>query len=141
MPRQPRLDYHVGIHRNADPLYAFPRRRIVKHFVEPMPLRMSSLRSLGAYANVFALESFMDELAQAAGADPLEFRLAHLDDERGRAVLNAAAAEAGWRAKPRTSGSGMGIGFARYKNIAAYAAVIVALTVDDATAEIRLGAR
>ncbi|MEJ2737172.1 MAG: molybdopterin-dependent oxidoreductase, partial [Anaerolineae bacterium] len=66
---------HVGIHRNADPLYAFPRRRVVKHFVPDSPLRTSTLRGLGSYANVFAIESFMDELAHAAGIDPVEFRL------------------------------------------------------------------
>ena len=95
-PPRPILAYHVGIHRNADPLYAFPRRRIVKHFVANTPIRVSSLRALGAFANVFAIESFMDELAEAAGSDPLDFRLRHLDDERARAVLVAAAERAGW---------------------------------------------
>src|SRR5581483_9939786 len=80
----PLLRREVGLHRNAAPIYAFPRTRVVKHFVEAMPLRTSSLRSLGAYANVFAIESFMDELALAAGATPLEFRRRHLRDERAR---------------------------------------------------------
>ncbi len=137
-PTEPRRTAHVGSHRNADPLYAFPRRRVVKHFVEEMPIRVSALRSLGAYANVFAIESFMDELAAAAGADPLEFRLAQLGDERAREVLEAAAARAGWAQRGRDAGEGMGIGFARYKNVAAYAAVIVTATVDDATAQVRL---
>ena len=135
---QPMTVYHGGIHRNADPLYTIPRRRIVKHFVETMPLRTSSLRSLGAYANVFAIESFMDELAQAAGVDPLEFRLRHLEDERGRAVLTAAAERAGFRKQPRETGRGSGIAFARYKNQKAYAAVVVDVRVDDQTAEVAL---
>jgi len=132
------LVYHGGIHRNADPLYAEPQRRIVKHFIETTPLRTSSTRSLGAYANVFAIESFMDELAYAAGVDPLEFRLRHLDDGRARAVLSAAAERAGWAQRRREYGRGTGIGFARYKNQKCYAAVVVDLRVDLSTAEISL---
>ena len=70
---------HIGSHRNADPLYNFPQKRIVKHFVPDSPLRTSAMRGLGAYANVFAIESFMDELAHAAGIDPVAFRLRNLD--------------------------------------------------------------
>jgi len=55
-----------------------------------MPLRVSALRTLGAYMNIFAIESFMDELAAAARADPAEFRLRHLSDPRARAVIEAA---------------------------------------------------
>jgi len=134
----PMLAYHAGIHRNADPLYAIPRRRIVKHFIANTPLRTSSTRSLGAYANVFAIESFMDELAHAAGVDPLEFRLRGLDDPRARAVLEAAAERAGWSLRKKEYGRGSGIGFARYKNEKCYAAVIVALRVDPTTAQIIL---
>ena len=72
----------VGIHRNAWPIYALPDARVVKRFVADSPLRTSSLRSLGAHANVFAIEAFMDELAVAAGRDPVAFRLDHLDDSR-----------------------------------------------------------
>jgi len=137
---RPMLVHHGGVHRNADPLYAFPRRRIVKHFLAESPLRTSALRGLGAYANVFALESFMDELALAAGADPLEFRLRHLEDERARAVLRAAAERFGWARAPRPAGGGRGrgIAFARYKNQKSWAAVAVELSVDDARAQIRL---
>jgi len=134
---EPRLEAHAGIHRNADPLYAFPSKRIVKHFVENAALRVSSTRGLGAYANVFAIESFLDELALDAGRDPLEFRLAHLEDARARAVLEAAAARAGWR-RPAANGRGQGLGFARYKNSKCYAAVVVELEVDAASGAIRL---
>ena len=139
VPR-PALASHAGIHRNSDPLYTFPRRRIVKHFLPGAPFRTSALRSLGAYANVFALESFMDELAHAAAIDPLEFRLRHLDDARARDVLRAAAERFGWqsRAPGGHSGRGRGLAFARYKNQKCWCAVAVELSVDDARAAIRL---
>jgi nicotinate dehydrogenase subunit B len=131
---------HVGLHRNADPLYAFPRRRIVKHFVPDTPLRTSALRSLGAFANVFAIESFMDELAHAAGADPVEFRLRHLADERARAVIEAAAEKAGWKVGQRLQGEGRGRGvaFAQYKNRQSYIALIVELSVNPDSGHVRL---
>jgi nicotinate dehydrogenase subunit B len=135
---RPWLGYQTGIHRNADPLYAVPNRRVVKHFVETTTVRVSALRSLGAFTNVFAIESFMDELAAAAGADSVEFRLSYLEDERARAVLTTAAERIGWAARSDEFGRGTGIGFARYKNLHSYAAVAVELTVDDATAEIEL---
>ncbi|MGB6539014.1 MAG: molybdopterin cofactor-binding domain-containing protein [Xanthobacteraceae bacterium] len=122
----------AGIHRNAFPYYSFPRPRVVKHLVRDMPLRTSTLRSLGTYANVIAIETTMDELARAAKIDALEFRLRHLIDERAHAVLNAAAERAQWgRANPRAD-TGRGLAFARYNNLKAYAAVIVDLRVDDA---------
>jgi CO/xanthine dehydrogenase Mo-binding subunit len=117
-----------GAERNAIPLYDFPSRRIVNHRLLTMPIRTSALRSLGAFANVFAIESFMDELAAERGEDPLAFRLRHLSDPRGRAVLEAAAARAGWSA--RRAGDGRGIGFARYKGAGAYCAVVAEIEGD-----------
>ena len=125
---------HVGIHRNADPLYVFPQKRIVAHFVADSPLRTSSLRGLGSYANVFAIESFVDELAHAAGVDPVEFRLRYLEDERARVVVEAAAEKAG----PRPDGLGRGVGFARYKNRQLYMAAVVDLSVNRASGHVRL---
>ena len=132
---QPAMVRHVGIHRNLDPLYNFADRRLVKHLVRGMPLRTSALRALGAYANVFAIESFMDELAEATGQDPVEFRLRHLDDDRAAAVLTAAADRV--RDWGETPGRGTGIAFAQYKNIQTYAAVGIEVEVTDA-AEVRL---
>src|SRR5262249_62417502 len=95
------------------------------HFCQDMPIRVSALRTLGAYANVFALESFMDELAAAAGADPIAFRLAHMKDPRARAVIEAVAKKAAWKAGEKGDGSrGRGIAFAKYKNLACYVAVV-----------------
>ncbi len=136
-PPQPSMGTHSGIHRNLDPIYDFPDRRLVKHLVRDMPLRTSSLRTLGAYANVFAIESFMDELAEAAGADPVAFRLRYLGDDRARAVLDAAANGLGWDRPPTVNGRGRGIAFARYKNAKTYAAVAIELEVTD-DAQVRL---
>ena len=80
-----------GGDRNSIPLYEFPNQKIVHHFIPEMPIRVSALRTLGAYANVFAIESFMDEMAALAKADPVAFRLAHLKDPRAKAVLEKVA--------------------------------------------------
>jgi CO/xanthine dehydrogenase Mo-binding subunit len=115
-----------GLTRNAVPGYDIPALRVRGHRLVQPALRTSALRSLGAYANVFAIESFMDELALAAGRDPLEFRLAHLSDPRARDVLTAAADLAGWGG-PTGDDRGLGIGFARYKTVGAYCAVVAAV--------------
>ncbi|MGE5128973.1 MAG: molybdopterin cofactor-binding domain-containing protein [Sphingomonadaceae bacterium] len=109
-----------GGDRNAVPIYDFPRQEVVYHFLPEMPLRVSALRALGAFANVFAIESMMDEIARGIGADPVELRLRHLADGRAQAVLRAAVQAAG--TKP--GGMGRGLGFARYKNLSAYCAVV-----------------
>jgi CO/xanthine dehydrogenase Mo-binding subunit len=114
-----------GSHRNAIPIYDFPNEKVSNHLIPDPPLRSSALRGLGSQANVFAIESFMDELALTAGADPVEFRLRHLKDPRGRAVIEKVAAMANWKAGSKGTGTkGRGIGFARYKNGAGYMAMI-----------------
>ena len=128
-----------GSDRNAIPLYDFPSVKVVKHFIAEAPLRTSALRTLGGYANVFALESFVDELAAAAGVDPVEFRLRHAKDERIRAVIEAAARRAGWRAGAAADGGrGRGFAFARYKNLAAYCAVVADVEVERGTGRVRV---
>ena len=129
---KPMGGYQSGAHRNADPIYNFPRKRIARHAVSDSPLRVSALRSLGAYANVFAIESFMDELAHAAALNPFEFRLRHLTDQRARAVLIAAAEKVDWTAsrESKAAGEGWGMALAQYKNLQCYCAVIVKLRVD-----------
>ena len=135
---------HYGEHRNADPIYDVGDRRIVRHFTQEMPIRVSSLRSLGAYANVFAIESFMDELAAKAKIDPVVFRLNHLKDPRAKEVLLQATRKAGWRERigpsmptgPRMRGQG--VGFAQYKNEKCYACVVIDLEVDRASGTVQL---
>lgn len=124
-----------GSTRNAIPGYAFPHRSIRAHRVLRTPLRTSAMRSLGAYGNVFAIESFLDELAAAAGRDPLEYRLAQLADPRGRAVLEAAADLAGWATRGSDDAVGHGIGYARYKGQSAYCAVVAEV---EAVSEVRV---
>ncbi len=118
--------------RNGEPLYDFPAKRIFHHLIAETPVRTSSLRGLGATLNVFAIESTMDELAERAGQDPVAYRLSVLSDVRGRAVVEHVARLSGWQAGMRSgTGRGRGIAFARYKNIAAYAAVVAEVEVEE----------
>jgi nicotinate dehydrogenase subunit B len=120
----------VGSTRNAVPGYDIPDQTVVRHRLLSMPIRTSSLRSLGAFLNVFAIESFMDELAAAAGADPVAFRLAHLTDPRARRVIEDVAGFAGWDSRPRGYGVGYGLGYARYKGIGGYCAAVAEVAAD-----------
>jgi nicotinate dehydrogenase subunit B len=128
-----------GGDRNAIPIYKFPNAKVVHHFIPEMPLRISALRALGAYHNVFSIESFMDELAIAAGADPVEFRLKYLDDKRGRETIERAAHAFGWQKGQKAAPDrGYGFGFARYKNLAAYCAVASEVEVNRQSGRPRL---
>jgi CO/xanthine dehydrogenase Mo-binding subunit len=124
-----------GAERNAVPLYDLPTFKVTCHRLLTMPIRTSALRTLGAYANVFAIESFMDEIATERGEDPLAFRLRHLEDPRARAVLEAAAKRAGWASRTKRDGIGHGIGFGRYKNFSTYCAVVAEV---EGAADIRV---
>ena len=138
-PPEPIPQPEGGGDRNAIPLYVLPQARVVSHFIPEMPLRISAMRGLGAYANVFSIESFMDELALAADADPVTFRLDHLTDSRARDVVERAAQEFGWDgAKALPPGHGRGFAFARYKNLGAYAAVALEVAVDHETGRVRV---
>ena len=121
-----------GATRNAEPLYEIAAKRIIHHLVTETPVRTSALRGLGAMPNVFALECCIDELAERAGQDPVAYRLSITADKRARAVIEKVAAMAGWKAgEPAGAGRGRGIAFARYKNRAAYSAVVVELDVEE----------
>ena len=139
-PRRPgmRITRSGNADRNAVPLYDVPNREVLWHFVREMLLRVSALRALGAYANVFAIESAVDELARLAGADPVAFRLRHLSDPRARAVVERTASAFGWEEWRPAPGRGRGLGFARYKNLAAYCAVAVEVEVAPETGEVRV---
>ena len=128
-----------GGDRNAIPIYKFPNAKVVHHFIPEMPIRVSAMRALGAYHNVFSIESFMDELADAAGAGPVEFRLKHLEDKRGREVIAKAAEAFGWKKGQKAPRDrGYGFAFARYKNLAAYCAIATEVEVNAETGHPRL---
>jgi nicotinate dehydrogenase subunit B len=128
-----------GGDRNAIPIYKFPNAKVVHRFIPAMPVRVSAMRALGAYHNVFSIESFMDELAALAGADSVEFRLKHLEDKRGREVIEKAAKEFGWQKGQKASpGRGYGFAFARYKSLAAYCAIATEVEVNRETGRPRL---
>jgi CO/xanthine dehydrogenase Mo-binding subunit len=137
-PPKPLPQPEGGGDRNAIPLYALPSLRVTHHFLPRMPLRVSALRSLGAFHNVFAIESFMDELARSAKADPVAFRLRHADDPRAQAVMRLAADRFGWAAWRRRPGRGRGFAFARYKNLAAYAAIAMEVEVRRESGAVRV---
>jgi nicotinate dehydrogenase subunit B len=119
-----------GADRNSIPLYDFPSWQIECHRLLTMPIRTSALRTLGAQGNVFAIESFLDELAAERGEDPVAFRLRHLSDPRARDVIRAVAKRANWKPSKR-DGAGYGLGFTRYKNTGAYCAVIAEIEGSD----------
>lgn len=94
------------------------------------PLRQGSYRALAATANNFARECFLDELAQAAGADPLEFRLRHLQEPRLRAVLEEAAKRFGWRERVKVRSEGRGVGLACGTEKGSFVAACVEVAAD-----------
>ncbi len=143
-----------GAERNAVPLYDFAQWQAISHRLLSMPVRSSALRSLGAHGNVFAAESFVDEIAHAQAADPLAYRLRQLRDPRARAVLEAVSESAGWQAwrdaklagaraeseagpegHEGDEGDGMGLAVTRYKNMGAYCAVVARV---NASRELRV---
>lgn len=138
--------------RTAAPPYRYANRRVVCHDMPPI-VRSSWLRGVSALPNSFAHDCMIDELAEAAGADPVDYRLRNLDDARAVALIDATAKHAGWQ--PRTPGSrgkpdadgvlhGRGVAYARYVHSkfpgfgAAWAAWVIDLSVDAATGRLRV---
>ena len=134
------------VSQNGDPPYAVPNLRVVVHWLKETPLRLSNLRAPGKIANVFAVESFTDELARTAGADPVAFRLQGLSDQRAIAVIERASAMIGWQARPSPNpqagqGSwlvGRGVAYARYKHAENYVAIAIDAAVERGTGSIRV---
>jgi CO/xanthine dehydrogenase Mo-binding subunit len=136
-PRVPSGSESDG-NRNSKPPYKLPSARVIHHHIKEMPLRVSALRSLGAYMNVFSIESLMDELAAAAGADPVEYRLRYLEDPRAQDVIKMTAERFGWKTDKLPKGRGRGFAYARYRNSSSYVAVAAEVEVDQATGAVRI---
>jgi CO/xanthine dehydrogenase Mo-binding subunit len=140
----PQARFSFGAERNAPTNYAFPAQRVTVHYVPNSFLRVSSFRSLGGSMNTFANESFIDELAAAAGADPIEYRLRHLVDPRERTVLMAVVEKAGWNPRPSAPANeaelaeGRGVAFARYENDQAIVACIAEVQMEKSTGMVRV---
>lgn len=126
-----------GSYRNAIPLYTIPSKRLLLYNYDG-PLRTSALRGLGAYGNIFALESFIDELASAAEIDPVEFRIQNLDDDRAKAVLQSVAEKTNWNTAQNAVNKGFGVAFAKYKNSASYFAVVAEVSIDKSSKTFKL---
>lgn len=123
----------AGAERNAIPPYSTQHVKVNAHRLLGVPFRTSALRSLGAHANVFACESFMDEIADDQGLDPVAFRLGKLEDPRARAVVQTLADQVNWLERRQSlsqkEGWGLGIAYARYKSKGAYCAVVAEVEV------------
>jgi nicotinate dehydrogenase subunit B len=134
------------IEQNADPAYAVPDVEVRVHWLKDTSLRPSNIRAPGKIANTFAVEGFVDELAAAAGADPLAFRLAQLKDPRGIEVLTRAAKLLGWAPRPSPNrvadhgdiGEGRGIAYVHYKHRENYVAIGIEVAVNRRSGEIRV---
>jgi CO/xanthine dehydrogenase Mo-binding subunit len=137
-PSQPMPMPEGGGDRNAVPLYAFTNSRVVNHFLPRTPLRTSAMRSLGAHINLFAIEGMMDELAAAAHADPVEFRLRHMEDPRAQDVIRRAAQQFAWKQRQRRRDHGFGFAFGQYKNLMAYVALAVEIKVDRSSGAVHI---
>ncbi len=142
LPHKPAIN-PGNIFQNSAPSYTFPNAHAVCHRLETTPFRPSWIRTPGRMQNTYANETFMDELAAAAGADPVEFRLRHMNDQRGMAVLKAAAARAKWTPRPSpkkgaTSGAGRGVSYVKYENVRTYVAAVAEVEADRASGAIRV---
>ena len=134
------------ISQNGDPPYPASNVKVVVHWLKETPLRLSNLRAPGKIANVFAVESFTDELASAAGVDPLEFRLRGMTDPRAIDVIRRATEMIGWESRPSPNlrpqpGSvriGRGMAYMRYKQMENYVAMAMEVAVDRPTGKINV---
>src|SRR5262249_12315239 len=127
-----------AITQNGDPPYQAEHVRVLVHWIKESPLQLSNLRAPGKIANVFAVESFVDELAAAAKVDPVEFRRSRLVDDRALAVLRAAVEKFGWTSRPSPNPQGpsggvrvgRGISYMRYKQAENYIAMAMEVAVE-----------
>jgi CO/xanthine dehydrogenase Mo-binding subunit len=130
--------------QNLDPPYATPHLRVTSRLLSNTPIRLSNLRAPLKIGNVFAVESFTDELAAAARMDAIAFRRQGLADPRALAVIDRAAAMIGWQPRPSpaprarqgAARAGRGIAYMRYKQAENYVAIAMEASVDAASGRI-----
>jgi CO/xanthine dehydrogenase Mo-binding subunit len=135
-----------AIQLNADPPYAIPHMRAVIRWLKDTPWRPGSLRAPGKIANSLAVECFTDELAAAAAADPLQFRMGALSDPRAFAVLASVARRMAWQTRPSPGPvdasapvlRGRGISYVHYKQTENYVAMGMEVEVERATGVVRV---
>jgi nicotinate dehydrogenase subunit B len=133
------------ISQNGDPPYAASRVQVIAHWLKDAPLRPAPLRSPGKPANCFAVESFIDELAVAAGFDPVEFRLRGLKDPRGVELIKRAAAMMKWQSRLSPGADqnaavarGRGVAYVHYKHTETYVAMGMEVSVERASGNIKV---
>jgi len=132
------------ITQNGDPPYGVEHVRVLVHWVKEAPLQLSNLRAPGKIANVFAVESFTDELAAAVGVDPIAFRASRLTDPRALEVIKRTAEASAWQQRPSPNPAarqgnrlvGRGFAYMRYKQAENYVAMAMDVAVDAATGQI-----
>jgi CO/xanthine dehydrogenase Mo-binding subunit len=131
------------ISQNGDPPYPAESIQVIAHWLKDAPLRPAPIRSPGKPANCFAVESFVDELAAAAGVDPVEFRLRDLKDPRAIEVIKRTAALMKWQPQAYRLASandaiarGRGIAYIRYKHSEAYVGMGMDVAVERASGRI-----
>ena len=136
---------HPGnIHQSLAIPYTFPNVKATAHRLAETPFRPSWIRTPGRMQNTFGNEAFMDELARAVGADPIDFRVRHLNDPRGVELLQRLAKLANWRPSqarnPASEGiaSGRGVAFVKYELVRTYVGAVVDVEVDKKTGRIRV---
>jgi CO/xanthine dehydrogenase Mo-binding subunit len=135
-----------ALSQNGDPPYDSSNVRVVVHWLKDSPLQLSNLRAPGKVANVFAVESFTDELAAAAGVDPIAFRLRGLTDPRAIEVIRRVADTFGWqartspnpRARQRNVLIGRGIAYMRYKQAENYVAMAMEVAVEPSSGKVNV---
>ena len=116
--------------RNIIPPYNMDALRVEHHFIAQSPVRVSALRSLGAHANVFAIESFMDELAEQIQMDPVKLRLKNLKSDRAKAVVQKVSEMSNWNTRGDAGNSiGLGLAYSQYKNHAGHCAIAILVEV------------
>jgi CO/xanthine dehydrogenase Mo-binding subunit len=149
-PEAAGLDNIVGLNtglisQNGDPPYAADHIQVIVHWLKDAPLRPAPLRSPGKPANCFAVESFTDELAAAAGLDPMEFRLRGLKNPRGIELIKRVAAMMKWQARPSPGANksaalarGRGMSYVHYKHEETFVAMGMEVAVERASGKIKV---